>query len=52
MQLPGCLAAFDDLIKDFLNKTVEERDKVIAAGDALLFSGTVAVEQDENSART
>ena len=51
LQLPGCVAAFDDLIKDFLNKTTEDREKVIEAGDALLTTGTVSYEQDETSAR-
>ena len=52
LQLPGCVAAFDDLIKDFLNKTVDEREKVIEAADTLLTSGNVSFEQDGTSART
>ena len=52
LQLPGCVAAFDDLIKDFLNKTREEREKVIEAGDALLSSGAISYERDESAAKT
>merc|ERR1712126_647220 len=29
LQLPGCVAAYDELIKDFLNKTKDEREKII-----------------------
>ena len=51
LQLAGCVAAFDDLIKDFLNKTADEREKVIEAGTTLL-AGWTGSREEEIAART
>jgi len=51
LQLPGCVAAFDDLIEDFLNKTADEREKVIEAGTTLL-AGWTGSPEDETAAKT
>jgi len=49
LQLPGCVVEFDNLIKDFLNKTKEELKNVIDNGKNILG---MMKEEETKSART